>query len=58
MSMDIPCRKDELVILDKLLQSKKPELLALYGRRRIGKTFLIREFFSKRNRSSFLILLG
>lgn len=46
--MEIPCRKDELIILDKLFQSKKPELLALYGRRRIGKTFLIREFFSKR----------
>lgn len=30
---------------DKLLSSPKSEFLAVYGRRRVGKTFLIREFF-------------
>jgi uncharacterized protein len=29
----------------KLLKSKKSEFLAVYGRRRVGKTFLIKEYF-------------
>lgn len=37
--------ENEKQILHKLLTSKKPELLALYGRRRVGKTFLISEYF-------------
>ena len=40
-------RADEIQILQRLLQSKQPELLALYGRRRVGKTFLIKTFFDK-----------
>jgi len=39
-------RKKELQKLELILQSKKSEFLAVYGRRRVGKTFLIREFFS------------
>lgn len=39
-------RKEEIGILEDLLNSKKPEFLALYGRRRIGKTYLIKEFFN------------
>ena len=35
--------------LRELLSSSKPEFYALYGRRRVGKTFLIREFFSEQN---------
>src|ERR1700733_14262957 len=38
-------RERELGILKKILNSKTPEFLALYGRRRVGKTFLIRSFF-------------
>jgi predicted AAA+ superfamily ATPase len=38
-------REKELEILNKLLRSKKAELLAMYGRRRIGKTFLLDEFY-------------
>lgn len=38
-------REKELEILNKLCQSKKAEFLAIYGRRRIGKTYLISEFF-------------
>jgi len=30
--------------LDKILQSNQAEFLALYGRRRVGKTFLIRQY--------------
>ena len=38
-------RKEEIKILEDLLTSGKPEFLALYGRRRVGKTYLIKEFF-------------
>jgi len=38
-------RKEELRKLDNIVQSKKSEFLAIYGRRRIGKTFLVREYF-------------
>ncbi len=41
----IIARKQELTILERLYQSGKPEFLAIYGRRRVGETFLIREFF-------------
>lgn len=34
-------------ILNEALESPKSELIALYGRRRIGKTFLIREHYKK-----------
>ena len=36
-------RKKEIQKLDSIVQSKKSEFLAVYGRRRVGKTFLIRE---------------
>lgn len=36
-------REREKARLDKIMQSKQPEFLALYGRRRVGKTFLIRK---------------
>lgn len=36
-------RKEEIEILNKLLTSKQPEMLAVTGIRRVGKTFLIRE---------------
>ncbi|MEM6965469.1 MAG: ATP-binding protein [Bacteroidota bacterium] len=38
-------RKQEIDILNKTLQSNKPELVAVIGRRRVGKTFLVRSFF-------------
>lgn len=38
-------RKQEIQKLDAITQSKKSEFLAVYGRRRVGKTFLIREYF-------------
>ena len=40
-------RHHERTLFDRNLKSRKPELLAVYGRRRIGKTFLIREHFAK-----------
>lgn len=38
-------RKKELNILEKVKTSDKSEFIAVYGRRRVGKTFLIREAF-------------
>lgn len=38
-------REAEKAILERLFLSKRAEFLAMYGRRRIGKTFLIYEFF-------------
>ncbi len=38
-------RQKEIQKLDNILQSKKSEFLTVYGRRRVGKTFLIREYF-------------
>jgi hypothetical protein len=38
-------REREKRILERLLQSGNAEFLAVYGRRRIGKTFLINQFF-------------
>ncbi len=38
-------RESEIEILKSLLGSDRSELIAIYGRRRIGKTFLIREVY-------------
>ncbi len=39
-------REKEIQVLNKILSSGKAELIALYGRRRVGKTFLINEYLS------------
>ncbi len=41
-------REKELQLFERLLLSKKAEFFAVYGRRRIGKTFLIYEYFSSK----------
>jgi AAA+ ATPase superfamily predicted ATPase len=38
-------RKDEIAKLENIVSSDHAELVAVYGRRRIGKTYLIKEFF-------------
>jgi len=43
--MNIIGREHEIKILQDLLSSSKSELVAIYGRRRIGKTFLVSEVF-------------
>ena len=40
-------REEEKKILSDALQSRDAELIAVYGRRRIGKTFLIRNHYDK-----------
>ncbi|MGM9809600.1 MAG: ATP-binding protein [Paludibacteraceae bacterium] len=43
--MDLIGRKTEQAELKRLNESGQPEFVAIYGRRRVGKTFLIRSFF-------------
>jgi uncharacterized protein len=38
-------REAECKLLDRYIDSSKSEFIAVYGRRRVGKTFLIREYF-------------
>ena len=45
MKESIIGRSSEKVELQKILESGKSEFVAIYGRRRVGKTFLIKEFF-------------
>lgn len=45
MNQKIIGRRNEQFELQHLKESNSPELVAVYGRRRVGKTFLIREFF-------------
>jgi len=44
--MKVVGREKEKSILEQCVESSEPEFLVVYGRRRVGKTFLIREFFS------------
>lgn len=54
--MQISARIKEIGILEGVYQSGKPEFLAVYGRRRVGKTFLIREFF--KNKALYFAITG
>lgn len=49
-------RKAEIQILDGLCQSQSAEFLAVYGRRRIGKTYLISNYF--KNKGLYFELTG
>jgi len=40
-------REEEQYILGQYLESEKPEFIAVFGRRRVGKTFLIKEYFKQ-----------
>lgn len=45
MRENIIGRKEEKQLLNKIYNSTRSEFVAVYGRRRVGKTFLVREFF-------------
>ncbi|MES2613986.1 MAG: ATP-binding protein [Bdellovibrionota bacterium] len=49
-------REPEQKRLKQLLHSDKAEFIAVYGRRRIGKTFLIKEFFRLNNVKTFYVM--
>lgn len=48
MAQAILGRQEEQRELERLYQSGRPEFVAVYGRRRVGKTFLVRELFDQR----------
>ena len=50
-NMKIIGRKREKDSLMQSIMSKRPEFVVVYGRRRVGKTYLIRESFN--NQFSF-----
>ncbi|MBR5337546.1 MAG: ATP-binding protein [Lachnospiraceae bacterium] len=39
-------RREEIAVLEECLNSSRPEFLAIYGRRRVGKTYLVKEYFN------------
>jgi AAA+ ATPase superfamily predicted ATPase len=45
--MKIIGRYEEQIALQQYVDSEKPEFVVVYGRRRVGKTFLIKEFFNQ-----------
>jgi AAA+ ATPase superfamily predicted ATPase len=51
--LNIIGRKDEQRELQRYYDSGRPEFVVVYGRRRVGKTFLVREFFKDQLTFSF-----
>ncbi len=47
-------RKSEVTFLEKAYRSDKSEFIILYGRRRLGKTYLVRCFMEDKNHFYFL----
>ena len=47
MKEDIIGRREEIRELERLYGSGKAEFVAVYGRRRVGKTFLVKQLFEK-----------
>jgi AAA+ ATPase superfamily predicted ATPase len=47
MGFNVIGRSEEKKILLDVIHSAEPELVAVYGRRRVGKTYLIRNFLEK-----------
>jgi uncharacterized protein len=56
--MNIIARDTEIKDLKSLYDSSVPEFMALYGRRRVGKTFLIRTFFLAQKGAVFFDVTG
>lgn len=48
MDADFIGRTEEIKLLHDITESGQPEFVAVYGRRRVGKTYLIQEFFDNR----------
>ncbi len=42
-------RRREKELLERVFESRKAQLVTVYGRRRVGKTYLIDQFFSEKN---------
>ena len=48
MISNLVARKEEIRRLERCMEEKTAQLVILYGRRRVGKTFLINQFFDGR----------
>lgn len=46
MTVKMIGREEEQAAIQDCMHSGRPEFVTVYGRLRVGKTFLIREFFS------------
>lgn len=55
--MKVLGREREQGLLQEAFDSKKAELIALYGRRRVGKTYLIKNFFESKS-CTFIFVSG
>src|SRR3989338_6139800 len=51
-------RQLEQSILEEALNSNEAEFVALYGRRRVGKTYLVRSFFANTKSGIFFHMTG
>ncbi|MFZ4099266.1 MAG: AAA family ATPase [Chlamydiia bacterium] len=56
MTHQIIGREKEIKTLQRLLESPRPEFLAIYGRRRVGKTYLIHEYY--RDKGVYFCITG
>ena len=54
-SMKFVDREEELTLLEEAYSSHKAELIVIYGRRRIGKTFML-SFFTRLKKAIYLIV--
>jgi uncharacterized protein len=45
--MELVGRADEIKILLNLYKSRRSEFIGVYGRRRVGKTYLIKQVFAQ-----------
>lgn len=48
MNKNIVGRKDEIARLDRCMEASTAQLIIVYGRRRVGKTFLINEYYNNK----------
>ncbi|MES2613844.1 MAG: ATP-binding protein [Bdellovibrionota bacterium] len=55
---EIVGRARETQLLSDVFSSKEPEFVVMYGRRRIGKTYLIKNLFKKLVKKDFFIVTG
>ena len=46
--MEILGRENDIMLLEQLYKSNRPEFVAVFGRRRVGKTYLVSEVFRDR----------
>ncbi len=51
-------REEELKIFEEAYSSDMPEFIAVYGRRRVGKTFLVSRFFGEKKNCVYFSVTG